>query len=77
MKLLESLGAVSAVGTGINASYRNLLAGSACLCAAGIVPRATATSSFRITWLVERRCLDEAVRRLHTLYIEAPSPLVP
>ena len=73
----NGLGAVSAIGAGINASYRNLLAGSACLRAAGIVARAVATSSFRITWLVERTRLDDAVRRLHALYIESPSPLLP
>lgn len=73
----DDLGAVSAIGAGINASYRNLLIGSACLREAGIVPRGLATSSFRITWLVDRLRLDEAVRRLHVLYIESPSPLVP
>ena len=75
--LYDAFGAVSAIGAGINATYRNFLAGTACLREAGIVPRATATSSFRITWLVERPRLDEAVRRLHALYIEAPAPLVP
>ena len=75
--LLDSLGAVSAIGTGINASYRNLLAGSTCLREAGIAVRGLATSSFRITWLVNRTRLDEAVRCLHALYIEAPAPLVP
>ena len=73
----DGLGAVSAIGAGINATYRNLLAGTAHLREAGIIPRATATSSFRITWLVERPRLDEAVRRLHALYVEAPSPPVP
>ena len=73
----DCLGAVSAIGTGINANYRNLLAGSACLRQAGITVRGIATSSFRITWLVERAQLDDAVRRLHAHYIEAPSPLVP
>ncbi len=75
--LYDGFGAVSAIGAGINATYKNLLAGTACLREAGIVPRATATSSFRITWLVDRARLDEAVRRLHALYIEAPVPLVP
>ncbi len=73
----DDLGAVSAIGAGINATYRNLLAGSACLREAGIVARGVATSSFRITWLVERARLDEAVCRLHTLYVETPSPPVP
>ncbi len=67
--LLDDLGAVSAIGAGINAGYRNLLSGSESLRAAGIVPRGLATSSFRITWLIPRARLDEAVRLLHALYI--------
>jgi len=31
-----------------------------------------ATSSFRATWLVQRACLDEAVRVLHTTFIDRP-----
>ncbi len=73
----DEIGAVSAIGAGINASYRNLLAGSARLREAGIAARGLATSSFRITWLVDRPRLDDAVRRLHALYLETPPPLVP
>ena len=68
--LHEDFGAVSAIGAGINASYRNVLAGTSTLCSAGIVPCGTATSSFRITWLVERAQLDQAVRALHRHYLE-------
>ena len=77
ISIQDELGAVSAIGAGINASYRNLTAGTACLRASGIAARGMATSSFRITWLVDRTQLDEAVRRLHVLYLESPSPLVP
>ena len=63
--LLDLLGAVSAIGAGINASYRNVLSGLRCLEGAGIRTFGLATSSFRITWLVERPKLDEAVRGLH------------
>lgn len=73
----DDLGAVSVIGAGINASYRNLLAGTSYLREAGIVGRGLATSSFRITWLVDRTRLDEAVRRLHALYLESDAPLVP
>lgn len=66
----EDLGAVSVLGAGINASYRNLLAGGAALREAGVAIAGTSTSSFRITWLVPRDRLDEAVRRLHALYLE-------
>ena len=68
-RLIDGLGAVSVVGTGINASYANVRRGSACLRRAGIVPRGISTSSFRITWLVPRHELDEAVRRLHGEFI--------
>ncbi len=64
------LGAVSAIGAGINGSYRNLLTGGAALRAAGVSVAGLSTSSFRITWLVPREQLDVAVRRLHTLYLE-------
>ena len=67
----DGLSAVSAIGAGINASYRNLLAGGAALRAAGIAVAGLSTSSFRITWLVPRERLDEAVRRLHAAYLEA------
>ena len=77
ISLRDELGAVSAIGAGINASYRNLLVGNACLRGAGISARALATSSFRITWLVDRARLDEAVRCLHALYLETPPPRVP
>ncbi len=77
ISVYDELGAVSAIGAGINASYRNLLAGNACLGKAGIVTCGLATSSFRITWLVDRARLDEAVRCLHALYLETPPPLVP
>ena len=56
--LRDGLGAVSAIGAGIHATYRNLLAGAACLREAGIATYATATSSFRVTWLVDRARLD-------------------
>ncbi len=72
--LIDGLGAVSAIGSGINASYRNLLAGSACLRAHGLRAHSVATSSFRITWLVERARLPEAVRALHLHFVEGDRP---
>ena len=74
--LLDHLGAVSAIGAGINANYRNVLSGLRCLEAAGIATFGLATSSFRITWLVERGRLDEAVRLLHADYLQTrPLPV--
>ena len=62
---------MSVVGAGINATYRNVCAGSETLRAAGIDPRGTATSSFRITWMVPRERTDEAVRALHQRFIDS------
>jgi aspartate kinase len=75
--LEEGLGAVSAIGAGINASYENLRRGVAALNSTGADPVSTATSSFRITWLLPRPILDQAVRALHRTFIEHPGPPVP
>ena len=63
VRIVDALGAVSVVGAGINASFENVRRGSA---------RADrerhrrshdiATSSFRITWMIDRARLDDAVR---------------
>jgi aspartate kinase len=68
--LIDELGAVSAVGAGINASFGNVRRGSDALGAAGVAARGIATSSFRITWMINRSRLDDAVRTLHTTFIE-------
>jgi aspartokinase len=64
------VGAVSAIGSGINASFANL--GKA-LDAAGAVEAAVlgiSTSSFRISVLVEERHLPELTRRFHAALVE-------
>ncbi len=76
-RLLDAYGAVSAIGAGINTSYRNVLAGCDCLRQAGIEPHGIATSSFRITWLVAQVQLGDAVRALHQLFLEQSLPSVP
>ncbi len=73
----DGAGAVSVIGAGINAAWRNVRRGGAALAAAGIVPRGIATSSFRITWLLPRERVDDAVRTLHREFLEAPPPLLP
>ena len=73
--LLDGLGAVSVVGAGINASWSNLRRGNAAL--AGVVPQGIATSSFRITWMIDRMKVDDAVRALHATFLETPGPAVP
>ena len=77
VRLTDGLAAVSAIGAGINATYENIRRGADALATAGIHPAAAATSSFRITWMIPRDRTDEAVRTLHSLFIEASRPLVP
>jgi aspartate kinase len=70
-RLVDGLAAVSVVGAGINATYANVLAGAAALATLGIEPAGTATSSFRITWMIPREQTDAAVRALHARFIDA------
>jgi len=76
-RLIDGLGAVSVVGAGINASYKNLRTGTTCLRDAGIVAQGISTSSFRISWLLPGEETDAAVRALHERFIERPGPLLP
>jgi aspartate kinase len=69
-RIVDGLGAVSVIGAGINATYANVLAGEATLTRLGIPPTGTATSSFRITWLVPREQTNDAVRALHGRFID-------
>jgi aspartate kinase len=72
-RLIDGLGAVSIVGTGINATYQNVRRGMTCLQETGVQSFGLATSSFRATWLIERSQLEEAVRLLHALFLETPA----
>jgi aspartate kinase len=76
-RLVDGLAAVSVVGAGINATYSNVRAGSETLDGIGVTTAGTATSSFRITWMVPRDRADQAVRALHEHFIEAEHPLLP
>ena len=73
----DELGAVSVVGAGINASHEKVRQGSEALHRAKISSFGLVTSSFRITWMVGRNQVNEAVRILHALFIESKEPLVP
>ena len=75
--VIDDVGAVSVVGAGINASYANLRRGTAALVGAAAAPRGVATSSFRITWLVPRDTVQQAVRALHSALVPADGPPVP
>jgi len=74
-RIRDELGAVSVVGAGINASFANVRNGTRALAAAHITPSQLATSSFRITWMVDRGRLDEAVQLLHRTFIERTEPV--
>src|SRR5687768_9161274 len=76
-RLVDGLAAVSVVGAGINATYENVRAGTETLNKLGIAPAGTATSSFRITWMIPRDRTIEAVRALHERFIESQRPLLP
>jgi aspartate kinase len=69
-RITDTLGAVSVVGAGINASFANVRRGTTALQASGIATAHLSTSSFRITWMIERSRLDDAVRLLHRTFIE-------
>jgi aspartate kinase len=77
VRFVDGLGAVSAIGAGINATYANVRAGFSALREAGVDPRGLSTSSFRITWMVPTESVPAAVRALHRRFIESPAPLVP
>src|SRR6185436_3851785 len=69
VRVVDTLGAVSVIGAGINASFQNLRRGSGVLAASGIAVEHVATSSFRITWMIERARLNDAVKLLHETFI--------
>jgi aspartate kinase len=68
--LADSLGAVTAVGVGINTSFAIVRRGTAALEAAGLAPDGLSTSSLRITWTLDRAKLNDAVRVLHKTFVE-------
>ena len=77
VRIQDGLGALSVVGAGINASFDNVRRGSAALSANGMAVRGIATSSFRITWTIDRARLDDGVRLLHRTFIEEQQALLP
>jgi aspartate kinase len=68
VRIADTVGAISVVGAGINASFDNVRRGSAALTASGATIEGIATSSFRITWTIDRTRLDDAVRLLHATF---------
>ena len=54
-------------------SFDNVRRGSAALAASGVTIEGVSTSSFRITWTIDRARLEDAVRLLHATFI-VPEP---
>jgi aspartate kinase len=73
LRLREDLGAVSAVGAGINARFDNLRATLETLAGAGMEVVGLSTSSFRISVLLPAARVTEAVRLLHQALLK-PDP---
>jgi len=74
VSLLEGVGAVSAIGAGINASFRNVREAVRLVAPLGAPVLGIATSSFRISLLMEEAAVKDAARRLHEGLVEAPQP---
>lgn len=70
VQVREGVGAVSAIGEGINSSYRNLRTALEVLERLGAKALGVATSSFRISLLLEESRVREAVLGLHEALIE-------
>ncbi len=71
VELRDGVGAVSAIGAGINATHHNLRVSLAEAHAIGAPLLGIATSSFRISLLLDEAHVPEAVRRLHAALIES------
>ncbi len=70
----EGLGAVSAIGAGINTGFDALRRALSVLAAAGTPVLGMSTSSFRISLLLEEAAVPDAVRLLHAELVTAPRP---
>jgi aspartate kinase len=75
VQLREGVGAVSAIGAGINASFANVRRACAALARAGVVPLGISTSGFRVSLLLEEARLPDAVRALHTELVTEGDPV--
>ena len=76
--LREGVGAVSAIGAGINARFANLRRALETLSSMGATVLGASTSSFRISVLLAEKDVPEAVRRLHlALVTEGERPRSP
>ncbi|HYU44025.1 MAG TPA: aspartate kinase [Vicinamibacteria bacterium] len=75
VQLRDGLGAVSAIGAGINASFHNLRRAYGVLSKQGATVLGVSTSSFRISLLVEEAKVPDAVRGLHAELVSEGEPV--
>jgi aspartate kinase len=75
VQLREGVGAVSAIGAGINASFANVRRACEIVRQLGAQPLALSTSGFRISLLLEQQQLAEAVRALHRELVTEGEPV--
>jgi aspartate kinase len=75
LAMREGVGAVSAIGAGINASFRNLRRACARAAAERLTLLGVSTSGFRISLLLPEAELVPAVRALHHELMEQPEPV--
>jgi aspartate kinase len=73
----DSAAAVSIIGAGITASHNKIIQGSQVLRELKVRCFGFATSSFRVTWLVDRKRTEEVVRTFHRIFVESSQPMVP
>jgi aspartate kinase len=72
LEVIEGMGAVSAIGAGINATFRNVREAVRLVEPLGTPILGVATSSFRVSLLMAAAAVDDAARRLHEGMVEAP-----
>jgi aspartate kinase len=70
----EGLGAVSAIGAGINGTFDAMRRVLGVMAASATPVLGVSTSSFRISVLLEEAAVPEAVRRLHSELVTEPRP---
>jgi aspartate kinase len=74
VEVIEGVGAVSAIGAGINATFRNVREAVRLVEPLGAPILGVATSSFRVSLLMDASAVASAARRLHEGLVESPQP---
>jgi aspartate kinase len=72
VEVIEGVGAVSAIGAGINATFRNVREAVRLVEPLGTPILGVATSSFRVSLLMAAAAVNDAARRLHEGLVETP-----